>query len=55
VVRIKPTTQPDGKIVDMIGIVTTLEGSPLPKGIIANRLGDFADIDELEPAMSMLY
>jgi uncharacterized membrane protein YqiK len=48
VVRIQPTTQTDGKIVDMIGIVTTLEGSPLPKGAIANRLGDFADIGELE-------
>jgi regulator of protease activity HflC (stomatin/prohibitin superfamily) len=37
-----------GRIVDMIGIVTTLEGVPLPKGAIANRLGDFADITELE-------
>src|SRR6201988_183341 len=32
----------------MIGIVTTLEGLPLPKGAIANRLGDFTDITELE-------
>jgi regulator of protease activity HflC (stomatin/prohibitin superfamily) len=48
VVRIAPTTQPDGKIIDMIGIVTTLEGPPLPKGAIANRLGDFEDIAELE-------
>src|SRR5262249_42772453 len=37
-----------GRIVDMIGIVTTLEGVPLPKGAIANRLGDFTDIAELE-------
>src|SRR5262252_5198086 len=37
-----------GRVVDMIGIVTTLEGVPLPKGAIANRLGDFADITELE-------
>src|SRR5205085_2511123 len=37
-----------GKIIDMIGIVTTLEGTPLPKGAIANRLGDFDDILELE-------
>jgi regulator of protease activity HflC (stomatin/prohibitin superfamily) len=37
-----------GRIIDMIGIVTTLEGIPLPKGAIANRLADFADITELE-------
>jgi regulator of protease activity HflC (stomatin/prohibitin superfamily) len=48
VVRIEPKTAPDGVILDMIGIVTTLEGTPLPKGAIANRLGDFADIAELE-------
>jgi regulator of protease activity HflC (stomatin/prohibitin superfamily) len=48
VARIGPTTQPDGKFVDMIGIVTTLEGTPLPKGAIANRLGDFEDIADLE-------
>ena len=34
VTRIEPTTQPDGKFVDMVGIVTTLEGTPLPKGAI---------------------
>src|SRR5262249_4963783 len=33
---------------DMIGIVTTLEGGPLPSGDIASRLGGFADIAELE-------
>ncbi|MGD0192859.1 MAG: SPFH domain-containing protein [Rhizomicrobium sp.] len=52
VVRIEPRTLEDrdgkGRIVDMIGIVTTLEGVPLPKGAIANRLGDFADIAQLE-------
>jgi hypothetical protein len=32
----------------MIGIVTTLEGGPLPKGAIANRLDGFDDIVELE-------
>jgi regulator of protease activity HflC (stomatin/prohibitin superfamily) len=52
VVRIQPKkfegTDGKGRIVDMIGIVTTLEGVPLPKGAIANRLGDFADITELE-------
>jgi regulator of protease activity HflC (stomatin/prohibitin superfamily) len=52
VVRIQPRKFEDkdgsGRIVDMIGIVTTLEGIPLPKGAIANRLGEFADITELE-------
>lgn len=52
VVRIEPKKlESDGgkaRIIDMIGIVTTLEGTPLPKGAIANRLGGFADIAELE-------
>lgn len=52
VVRIEPRKLEDtggrGRIIDMIGIVTTLEGAPLPKGAIANRLGDFSDITELE-------
>jgi regulator of protease activity HflC (stomatin/prohibitin superfamily) len=52
VVRIQPRKLEDkegqGKVVDMIGIVTTLDGVPLPKGAIANRLGDFADIIDLE-------
>ena len=46
--RIQPKLHEDGKIVDMIGIVTTLEGQPLPKGAIANRLMDFTDLAELE-------
>ncbi|RIK05413.1 MAG: hypothetical protein DCC49_12515 [Acidobacteria bacterium] len=33
---------------DMIGIVTALEGEPLPSGDIASRLGGFADIADLE-------
>lgn len=48
VLRIQPHTHEDGKIADMIGIVTTLEGQPLPKGAIANRLGDFEDLAQLE-------
>jgi hypothetical protein len=48
VVRIEPRTAADGKVVDMVGIVTTLEGSPSPKGAMANRLGDFEDIAGLE-------
>ena len=38
---------PQGDI-DLIGIVTTLEGDPLQSGDIANRLGGFADILEME-------
>lgn len=48
VVRIQPHATSDGRLVDMVGIVTTLEGSPSPKGAIANRLGDFDDIATLE-------
>jgi regulator of protease activity HflC (stomatin/prohibitin superfamily) len=52
VLRIEPkkfeSNDGKGRIIDMIGIVTALEGIPLPKGAIANRLGDFADIAELE-------
>jgi len=48
-VRIEPQPSgPDGKMVDMIGIVTTFEGDPLPPGDIASRLGGFSDIEELE-------
>jgi len=48
VTRIAPRPADGGKVVDMIGIVTTLEGQPLPAGAIASRLGSFADVDELE-------
>jgi hypothetical protein len=48
VVRIEPRFFQDGKVVDMIGIVTTYDGPPLPKGAIANRIGDFTDLAELE-------
>ena len=48
VVRIAPQVHADGKVVDMIGIVTTFDGPPLPKGAIANRIGDFADLGEIE-------
>lgn len=48
-VRIEPKpVGPNGKMVDMIGIVTTFEGDPLPPGDIASRLGGFEDIAELE-------
>jgi len=48
VTRIAPRPADAGKVVDMIGIVTTLEGQPLPAGSIASRLGTFDDIAELE-------
>ncbi len=35
---------------DMIGIVTTLEGPPLPSGDIASRLGGYDDIAHMEQA-----
>lgn len=40
----------DGALMDMVGIVTTYEGDPLPSGDIASRLGGFADIDKMEKA-----
>jgi len=40
---------PQGDI-DVIGLVTTLEGSPLDKGDIASRLGGFEDVESLEEA-----
>jgi len=48
VTRIAPKPADSGKVMDMIGIVTTLEGEPLPPGAIAGRLGSFEDIEELE-------
>jgi hypothetical protein len=48
VVRIEPRFYQDGKVIDMIGIVTTYDGPPLPKGAIANRIGDYVDLAELE-------
>jgi len=48
VTRIQPRVFEDGKVIDMIGIVTTFDGPPLPKGAIANRIGDFADLAKME-------
>lgn len=48
VTRIAPRPTEGGKVVDMIGIVTALEGQPLPAGAIASRLGAFEDIEALE-------
>jgi regulator of protease activity HflC (stomatin/prohibitin superfamily) len=47
VVRIEPRTV-QGQMVDVVGIVTTFEGDPLPSGYIASRLSDFTDVTELE-------
>ncbi len=43
----KPTSE-SGKVLDMIGVVTALDGEPLPAGAIASRLGGFADVTEFE-------
>lgn len=48
VTRISPRPAESGRVVDMIGIVTTLEGAPLPAGDIASRLGGFTDIEAAE-------
>jgi hypothetical protein len=48
VTRISPHPTEAGRVLDMIGIVTALEGEPLPAGDIASRLGGFADVEALE-------
>ena len=48
VTRISPKPCEGGKVMDMVGIVTTQEGEPLPAGAIASRLGAFADVEEME-------
>jgi len=48
VTRISPKPTEGGRVLDMVGIVTTLEGQPLPAGDIASRLGGFADMSALE-------
>jgi hypothetical protein len=37
-----------GQTRDVVGIVTSLEGDPLPSGDIASRLNGFADVAEME-------
>ena len=46
-VRIQTHPGEQGRLIDMVGIVTTYEGDPLPSGDIASRLGGFADVDEM--------
>ena len=48
-VRIEPQPRgKDGATLDVVGIVTTYEGDPLPSGDIASRLGGYADIEKME-------
>jgi flavin-binding protein dodecin len=48
-VRIEPQPRSkDGATTDMVGIVTTYEGDPLPSGDIASRLGGYADVEKME-------
>jgi hypothetical protein len=50
-VRIEPQQYgKDRALMDVVGIVTTYEGDPLPSGDIASRLGGFADIAAMEKA-----
>jgi uncharacterized membrane protein YqiK len=48
VTRIEPKATEGGHVIDMVGVVTTLEGESLPAGDIASRLGGFEDIKALE-------
>jgi uncharacterized membrane protein YqiK len=50
VTRIEPQATESGHVLDMIGVVTTLEGDSLSAGDIASRLGGFADIEAVEKA-----
>jgi regulator of protease activity HflC (stomatin/prohibitin superfamily) len=48
-VRISPMPREEGgELIDMVGIVTTYEGDPLPSGAIASRLGEFNDVMDME-------
>lgn len=47
-VRIQPQPSgPQGRTIDVVGIVTTFEGEPLPSGDIASRLGGFEDVNKM--------
>jgi len=53
-VRIQPQPRTkDTGLMDMVGVVTTYEGDPLPSGDIATRLGGYADIEQLEKSNSI--
>jgi uncharacterized membrane protein YqiK len=48
VTRIEPKATEGGHVIDMVGVITTLEGDALPAGDIASRLGGFEDIKAIE-------
>jgi uncharacterized membrane protein YqiK len=48
VTRIEPKATEGGRVIDMVGVITTLDGESLPAGDIASRLGGFEDIKALE-------
>jgi uncharacterized membrane protein YqiK len=48
VTRIEPRATESGHVVDMVGVVTTLDGDPLPAGDISSRLGGFKDIEDFQ-------
>jgi regulator of protease activity HflC (stomatin/prohibitin superfamily) len=48
VVRIEPRPGREGPVADIIGIITTFEGDPLPPGDIAGRLSGFDDVARSE-------
>ncbi len=45
---ITPRSASGGGVLDTCGVVTALEGQPLPSGSIAGRLGEFEDVKNLE-------
>ncbi|MFO0964100.1 MAG: SPFH domain-containing protein [Gemmataceae bacterium] len=45
---ITPRSSSAGGVIDTCGVVTALEGQPLPPGAIAGRLGEFEDVKRLE-------
>jgi hypothetical protein len=54
VVRIQPRVE-EGHTLDVLGVVTTYEGDPLPKGDIACRLDGFDDIEKYERDHAVAY
>jgi uncharacterized membrane protein YqiK len=53
VTRIEPKATEGGHVIDMVGVVTTLEGEALPAGDIASRLGGFEDIKVIEAGRAL--
>jgi len=48
VTRISPVVADRGRTLDVVGLITALEGDPLPSGDIASRIGGFDDIAKFE-------